>query len=1199
MKRNTLAEKRRERGYSNHEKMFPVSYGIWVIKIILIANPADRSKFQKPYLFLTMAISLRVLSSLLCLAFISASAQQSTPKTLLWRISGHGLQKPSYLFGTMHLSDKRLFRFSDSVYAAIEKSEGLAIEVNPDEMAVYYVNKMFDDLANKKKLQDLLSEEEFEYYREGLGRKFKKPAGEITTDEIVQERNRWMNDFMSKGEMPTFVDAYLYNIARRQGKWLGGIEDLGDQVGLMEDMVDKSDLDYLLLDNKKKINKTGKSMMESMIETYTREDLDGINQISNQGGAEYKDQLLLRRNVKMARRIDSLVNIRTMFLAIGAAHLPGDSGVIDLLTRRGFKVEPVMSAKKIDASKYSFKEVHLPWQEVSDVNNLYKISMPGNPASVRLQSLVDMKFHLDLFTMSTYATMAVIYPQQNFNKDSVAQQMASLMFKGRKLRPGRRISVGKATGQEYIERVSNQNMRVQILMDERVVYVAMMSGNKSEHLAGADANKFFSSFSIPENRVIPSRASRFLFTDTIMGITFEAPSRIEPNKQYSRDDNGWHISGFAGVDLDKGIYTMLFSQEVLPGHFIESDSLIEAELYEKMGTQYRVIDSQGVWLDGKRMLQVTGVSTQQKGLYARTVAGINGNRNILLMMIGDSANVYGEAGNSLFQSLRFIKQPGAHWKRYEESDKNFSTWAPAVFRLTGQELNNLQWLAYDTMTSTSYTVLPDTLGAYDWAQSDPDFWKMQIDAQLAGGELLTDKEVFNAGSKGRELLMRKKGGGSIVYRVRILLNGDKVYKLCVTGIREFVYQPDINRFFDEFTFGSIAADQALHLVPKANALIRDLAAVDSTTRLKAYQKLETAPFVASDLELLHGAVFKTYRYPYGTDSGMTVNNRIAERIVAFNKPESIDYFARTYNVLHNQDHKVLVLKSLAEMKSSESYKAMIALIKQSSLTMDPGYQLSEPLQDSLSLTAAFYPELRRFIKDTVFGPVMSSVALRLLDSNVIAKNEIIKDESDFIATARFLNRPVMYSEMNADYRLYDVAALLGRFNTGKSNRELSGLLTTKDKYLSRDVVELLLKNAQVVDAGHINKLAADKEIRVSVYEMLKTLGKQSLFPSKYLNQAAFAESLAYNSGVDDYSPSSLKFIEKRREIINGKSLNFYLYKMGFGEDEEFYLAMAGGYDSADSLEPAVQLTNIYWNAAFDQKKVKEQFKEMIRDRDEQ
>ena len=98
----------------------------------------------------------------------STQAQSTFPHTLLWRISGNGLQKPSYLYGTMHLNDKRLFRFDDSVYRAIEKTEGLAIEVNPDEMAAYFVNQLFDQIENGKKLQDLLDQRYFNRNRNAL-----------------------------------------------------------------------------------------------------------------------------------------------------------------------------------------------------------------------------------------------------------------------------------------------------------------------------------------------------------------------------------------------------------------------------------------------------------------------------------------------------------------------------------------------------------------------------------------------------------------------------------------------------------------------------------------------------------------------------------------------------------------------------------------------------------------------------------------------------------------------------------------------------------------------------------------------------------------------------------------------------------------------------------------------------------------------
>ncbi|HXB96044.1 MAG TPA: TraB/GumN family protein, partial [Puia sp.] len=71
------------------------------------------------------------------------------------------MEKPSYLYGTIHLNDKRLFVFDDSVYRAIEKTEGLAIEVNPDELAAWFVNKMFDQFSNGKKLKDVIDEHYF------------------------------------------------------------------------------------------------------------------------------------------------------------------------------------------------------------------------------------------------------------------------------------------------------------------------------------------------------------------------------------------------------------------------------------------------------------------------------------------------------------------------------------------------------------------------------------------------------------------------------------------------------------------------------------------------------------------------------------------------------------------------------------------------------------------------------------------------------------------------------------------------------------------------------------------------------------------------------------------------------------------------------------------------------------------------------
>jgi hypothetical protein len=84
----------------------------------------------------------------------SATAQKNNwPKTLLWKISGNGLTKPSYLFGTMHLQDKRVFNLGDSFYHHFERAEGFAIEVDFREYMDSLLTKGFQ-LVEDRNLKD-------------------------------------------------------------------------------------------------------------------------------------------------------------------------------------------------------------------------------------------------------------------------------------------------------------------------------------------------------------------------------------------------------------------------------------------------------------------------------------------------------------------------------------------------------------------------------------------------------------------------------------------------------------------------------------------------------------------------------------------------------------------------------------------------------------------------------------------------------------------------------------------------------------------------------------------------------------------------------------------------------------------------------------------------------------------------------------
>jgi uncharacterized protein YbaP (TraB family) len=214
------------------------------------------------------------------LFLISAQTKKENYNSLLWRISGNGLKKPSYIYGTIHITDKRVFYFTDSLYKSLEQCEGFAAELDINTFFSEYFNRFMGEEKKKKKgeklLVDSLDNAMLEKYKERLEEKFKKPLNEITVSEVNDLSDEWMKEMLKNGEMNTFMDAWLFDVARRQGKWVGGIEDYEDQEGLKDSIT--------LLEKLETINgKPGEadSMIEWMINIYLNQDLDSIDRTDN------------------------------------------------------------------------------------------------------------------------------------------------------------------------------------------------------------------------------------------------------------------------------------------------------------------------------------------------------------------------------------------------------------------------------------------------------------------------------------------------------------------------------------------------------------------------------------------------------------------------------------------------------------------------------------------------------------------------------------------------------------------------------------------------------------------------------------------------------------------------------------------------------------------------------------------------------
>lgn len=286
-----------------------------------------------------MKNGLRLLWCVIWLALSTTGrAQPAYPHTLLWRISGPGLKAPSYLWGTIHLQDRRVFRFTDSLYHFLFITEAFAMELDP-EKATEELTPFILAKDTSAFLYTILPDSEFRRVGPVLEAALHKPARAIRRKEAWLYLQLRPYAIRRADDMPQPMDLYLEDLAHRKGKPVLGIEDLADQFTLSEVLSGPFDT-HGLLDSEAEVRR----QTEQLTRLYLDQDLGGIEQLSYADSTE-PVQKLLRRNRKMALRMDGIAHRQPTFFAIGAGHLPGPEGVLALLRRRGFTVTPVLGGR--------------------------------------------------------------------------------------------------------------------------------------------------------------------------------------------------------------------------------------------------------------------------------------------------------------------------------------------------------------------------------------------------------------------------------------------------------------------------------------------------------------------------------------------------------------------------------------------------------------------------------------------------------------------------------------------------------------------------------------------------------------------------------------------------------------------------------------------------------------------------------------
>jgi uncharacterized protein YbaP (TraB family) len=1098
------------------------------------------------------------LLAMLFLDFFSLTAQQ-LPKTLLWRITGKDGHQPSYLYGTMHLTDERLFNLGDSLYAAIAHSEGFAMELDPDALITLLVDEIKKSVSNAKNLKDFLSAREYDTYGPRLAKKLGKPLDEITSRDILREKNRWITESYRQGKMPTFLDTYLYDIARRQDKWTGGVEDADDQRGLLDDAVDESDIRFLLSEEGDSVHGSSASHSFShLINVYANQDLSAIDSIET--NADRRDIILTKRNIKMAGRMDSLSGVRSMVFAVGAAHLPGDSGLIHLLRKRGFDVEPVFSSRKIKASDYVVKEVPRPWEKVMGEDSLYQVSMPGKAVDIQMFGIVNMKMYYDLFEGIGYFSMVVHSSYGDASTDSLMDGWAKIVFRGKVKRTYTTVNMDGGKGRLYEVTDQEGYKKALILSRNGMLFMVYSMSLQQTEKNSTKAGQFIQSFQLLKSKeagVGVDDLALIPHIDSTQAYRVSTPFPAKPFE--SPGKAGWTSHTYVSSDVQKGIYYFFGDNGVTKGHYIPNDSSYLSDLKHAAMAKVEKIFSDTSWIwNGVRVTEFRG--RMKEGDFELCTRYImRGNRWYALVVMYPMGLAQTPIADRFFSSFSLMDYPANAWQVQTGQDSIFSTWSPGPVVVPGSDSGSTErgrrrtYYSFDSTRSMSYSVSTVHLGTYFWSVSDSAFWAARIKADLSFKDsLLYKRPVNNGGISGWEWTTSQRGS-NIYTRRRELLYGDVVYYLFASGLPEEVGSVNVNRFFDDFRFLH-STTPATIFQSKSEQLLKALLSEDSTTAEAARSSLYSAPFTAKDLPLLHQTLLQwrsASKWPIAS---------ITRQIKHLRDSSSFDFAVRHYSAV--PDTNVSLKNALLELMADYSDSSHLAIFSHLLRTDPPAgelsYTVTHSLSGSLKTLSGFSPVLLPLLDDSLIRPSMVSVFAWMSDSGWLDIKALYPYRATLQRHAHVRIRKLSDPD-DTESGDDELIRLVGRFNDAASNLLLHQFFAVGSSFIRHHALEALLCNKAQPDPAGVRALAADKGYRLQTYQALRKHNLIGLFPSEYRTQKAIAEALVHDQAaeVEDDETDSLVYLTSAIQVIGHDRRKVFFFRVVAGDNS--YLACAGPF----------------------------------------
>jgi uncharacterized protein YbaP (TraB family) len=1089
--------------------------------------------------------------------------QDSAQYNLLWRIEGNDLQQPSYLFGTMHVNDARAFNFSDSVMLALERCETFAMEVHPDTM----MNSMFQELFNsskEKNFKDILSAEEYQQ----LKQKFEEKST-LDLDKINIQNPSILSSMMEPDEdkvddKATFVDAYLFGIARTLNKSIWGLESMKDHSDAFSNYNKEQQRAFLLGLINDNYEADYQEMLDALVDVYKEGNIIKIGTMANVFTAI--DSQLIRRNFVMVNSMERLMQEQSLFAAVGTAHLPGQNGIISILAERGYRVSPVSATFTGVAEKYAIDYDKMSWHTQIDSSLGFAIDFPGEPTQIDLFNNLNTLMYVDLTNEVFLAAYSVdMRDGKTQNKEEIIENAIDNYINQSDYRLLEKTEVslnGIDRTDIIIAQDSSKQLRIQFMYVNDILYYFMI-GNDAQQIRGSYAKRYYESLHLfkPSSKVDTGWYFNYL-AKAAVSIAFPSKPSYQIDNSPSEDNNPSYIyHNYTANDF--GLMTAYafryFDQPIGYARVNNKDQVFHLISKNFQGLDITIRKTDTILQDGIQG-RVYDLLLENK-YYIRCKVYLRGARTYYLfhqnLNEGDSTI----REDAFLKSFSFVNYQTPEWTPFVAKDSSFSIDFFDEPRINKDTSND-----YYLHATSYYSVNPNSgmlcnlqvAKVSNYLKIDHlDSFYQSIPSLDYGDSLISTKEIQIGNCVGKESIIQQHYQDRIL-RQRIWLDAQKLYLAKVYIDDDSIYNSSANQYLNSFQ----QIKKTSNFDPfqdKDQQLLRDLQSKDSLTRYQANNALDFYNFDSSNVKDILAAVQLKYPKDSLTTAYLIYNLQgIANPSIL---PTLIDLYQQEST---NTATRIAILRTIPVIDTIKGIATYLDLLQLPSFISDQYdytvfnifYQYPEQFKANYEriLALAKYDSYRYYI-------ISFSAHLVRVDS-------VFADDA-----AQYL--PTWLPYFNVDLENYDAPSK--RFwenNSPLLSEYLRFFSISKDKQLLGDLTAQLLDQAvsphlkaQVLSirlqAGlspHWSKKEFHQYIKKPSYRpyllpILFEYNYQNLIPRSFKYAPKVAKHLFYDYIRDE---DSIDFVKELGKLKTAEG-TYYVYEYRFLEEETSFIGIAGPF----------------------------------------